>query len=72
MKFYIDGLLLVNARSASNFEEVLLRQHAESQLENFAEPEEGEADHLFLIKDNEEVASVIKEIILISKGLSLL
>lgn len=56
-------------RSASNFEEVLLRQHAESQSGNFAEPEEGEADHLFLIKDNEEVASVIKEIINISKGL---
>lgn len=53
----------------SNFEEVLLRQHAESQLENFVNPEEGEADYLFIIKDNEEVASIIKEIIDISKRL---
>jgi|SRR5699024_2158099 len=53
----------------SNFEEVLLRQQSEAQLENFVDPEEGEADYLFLIKDNEEVASVIQEIIRISKCL---
>lgn len=53
----------------SNFEELLLRQHAESQLGNFVDPDEGEADYLFLIKDNEEVSSVIKEIIHISKSL---
>lgn len=56
-------------RSVYNFEEVLLRQHAESQLENFVDPEEGEADHLFIIKDNEEAATVMREIIHISKCL---
>ncbi|WP_078549243.1 AAA family ATPase [Litchfieldia alkalitelluris] len=53
----------------SNFEEVLLRQQAESQLEDVADPEEGEADHLFIIKDSKEVDYVIKEIIHISKSL---
>jgi shikimate kinase len=50
----------------SNFKEVLLRQQAESQLEEVVEPEEGEADHLFVIKDNEEDDAVIKEIVRIS------
>lgn len=53
----------------SNFEDVLLRQNAESQLENFVDPEDGEADYLFIIKDNEDVASIIKRIIHISKSL---
>lgn len=53
--------------SYSNFKEVLLRQQAESQLEDAVDPEVGEADHLFVIKHNEEVDSVIKEIIRISK-----
>lgn len=53
----------------SNFKEVLLRQQAESQLEDVVDPEEGEADHLFVIKDNEEVDSVIKEIVHISNCL---
>jgi hypothetical protein len=53
----------------SNFKEVLLRQQAESQLEEFVEPEVGEADHLFVIKDNEEDDSVIKEIVRISQCL---
>lgn len=53
----------------SNFEEVLLRQRAESQLEDVVDPVEGEADRLFVIKDNEEVDSVIKEIVNISKYL---
>ncbi|QOR64761.1 ATP-binding protein [Cytobacillus suaedae] len=51
----------------SNFEEVLLRQQNESQLEDIMDPVEGEADYLFVIRDNKEVASVIKEIVHISK-----
>jgi predicted kinase len=53
----------------SNFEEVLFKQQAESQLEDIMEPEEGEADYLFVIKDNEEVDSVIRKIVQISKCL---
>lgn len=50
----------------SNFEEVLLRQHAESQLDDVVNPVIGEADRLFVIKDNIETHSVIKEIVDIS------
>lgn len=46
----------------SNFEEVLVRQQAESLEEDLAAPVEGEADHLYVIKNNEAVDSVIKEI----------
>lgn len=52
----------------SNFEEVLLRQQAESQLEDFVNPVDGEADYLFEIKDNNEVNSIIEEIVHISKN----
>lgn len=50
----------------STFEEVLVRQHAESQLDDFIDPVEGEADYIFKIKDNKEVDFVIKEIVRIS------
>ncbi|MHA6253300.1 ATP-binding protein [Oceanobacillus sp. CAU 1775] len=56
-------------RFASSFEEVLLRQQAESESKDIVEPTEGEADHLFVIKDNETSDSVIKEIVQISKSL---
>lgn len=56
-------------RSASSFEEVLLRQITESQLEDVVDPDEGEADHLFVIKDNVEVDSIIKQIVHISNCL---
>lgn len=46
----------------SNFEEVLVRQQAESLEEDIVDPVEGEADHLFVINNNEKVDSVIKEI----------
>ncbi|MBN8204190.1 ATP-binding protein [Bacillus sp. NTK034] len=46
----------------SNFEEVLVRQQAESLKEDVVDPIEGEADHLFVIKDNEEVNEVIQKI----------
>jgi hypothetical protein len=47
----------------SNFEEVLVRQQAESQKEDITDPVEGEADYLFVIKDNKEVDSVIQKIV---------
>lgn len=49
-----------------SFEEVLLRQQAESLIEDIIDPEEGEADYLFVIKDSEEVNYVIDEIVNIS------
>lgn len=53
----------------SDFEEVLVRQQAESLKEDGTDPVEGEADHLFVIKDNEEVDSVIKEVLHIAECL---
>lgn len=54
-----------------NFEKILIRQQNESINEDIVDPIEGEADHLFVIKDNEEVGSVIKEIVHIAQGLEL-
>lgn len=56
-------------RTASTFEEVLLRQQNASQPEDVVAPTEGEADHLFNIKDNAEADSVIKEIVHLSECL---
>lgn len=42
-------------RIASNFEEVLARQQADSLKEDVTDAVEEEADHLFVIKDNGEV-----------------
>lgn len=53
----------------SKFVEVLIRQQAESLIEDVTGPVEGEADHLFVIKDNEEVEDVIQEIVHISECL---
>lgn len=52
----------------TNFEEVLVRQQAESIKEDIVDPIEGEADHLFVIKDNEEVNSVIQKIVHIAEN----
>jgi hypothetical protein len=52
-------------RSASTFEEVLKRQQAEM----VTDPVEGESDHLFVIRDSNEVKSVIQRIVGISQGL---
>ncbi|WP_335871842.1 AAA family ATPase [Bacillus sp. 2205SS5-2] len=51
----------------SNFEEVLNSQQAGSMNEDVLDPQEGEADYLFVVRDNKEVDSVIKEIVHISK-----
>jgi adenylate kinase family enzyme len=55
-------------RSASNFEEVLARQQAESFNEDVVDPIVGEGDHLFVIKDNEEVNLVIQKIVHIAES----
>lgn len=56
-------------RSASSFMEVLARQQYESVKGNVVAPKEGEADHVFLIKDNEESKFVIQRIINIARNL---
>lgn len=53
----------------SNFEEVLIRQQAKSSNEDVIDPVEGEADHLFVIKDSEEVTTVIQRIVQIAQCL---
>lgn len=54
-------------RSASNFEEVLVRQQAESFNKDVIDPIEGEADHLFVIKENEQTNLVIQKIVQIAE-----
>jgi adenylate kinase family enzyme len=56
-------------RSASTFEEVLTRQQAESHKGDVTAPIEGEADHLFVIKNTDEVQSVTRRIVNIAKSL---
>ena len=52
-------------RGASSFEQVLVRQNAD---EDVADPEDGEADYLFVLTDSEEVDSVIEGIVTIAKA----
>jgi predicted kinase len=53
-------------RVASTFEEVLTRQENENQ-EDIVAPIEGEADYLFLIKNSDDIQSVIHRIVKISQ-----
>ncbi|WP_456274966.1 ATP-binding protein [Bacillus sp. AK031] len=55
-------------RSASTFTEVLVRQQADSLKEDVTDPIEGEAGHLFVMRDNDEAESVIQEIVKIAKS----
>lgn len=50
-------------RSASNFEEVLLRQQAEDFKGDVSAPAEGEADYLFVMKDTDDVRNVCQKIV---------
>lgn len=50
-------------RGITTFEKVLMRQQ---QDESVTDPVEGEADYLFVLKDNEEVGSVISAILQIA------
>jgi len=52
-------------RSASTFEEVLRRQLSEV----VTDPTEGESEHFFVIKNSEEVKSVIQTIVEISQSI---
>lgn len=52
-----------------NFEEVLIRQQAETFIQDVVDPTEDEADHLFVIKNNDEINLVIQEIIHIAKSI---
>jgi deoxyadenosine/deoxycytidine kinase len=52
----------------TNFAEVLVRQQTESFNEDVIDPVEDEADHLFVISDNEEVNSVIQKIVHIAES----
>lgn len=53
-------------RSASTFEEVLVKQQAESSNRDVTAPTEEEADYLYVIKDSCEIQSVIAEIVKIA------
>ncbi len=55
-------------RSASTFEEVLIRQQAESNKRDVTTPIEGEADHFFVIKNTDEVLSVTRRIVEIAQS----
>ncbi|TMU85246.1 ATP-binding protein [Bacillus sp. BHET2] len=53
-------------RSAVTFEEVLKRQQSSSYFQDVAAPVEGEADHLVVIHNEDDVEGVIQEIVGIS------
>ncbi|MDI7742470.1 AAA family ATPase [Lysinibacillus fusiformis] len=55
----------------TSFEDVLIRQKAESLNEEVAEPIKGEADRLFVIKESLEADAVLKEIVRIAEELSM-
>lgn len=50
-------------RTVSTFEEVLIRQHNETNHGEIIEPTEGEADYLYIINDADDVQSVIRKIV---------
>ena len=56
-------------RSATTFEEVLIRQEADSSNPDVMPPTDGESVHLFVIKKSEDVQSVIRSIVDISHNL---
>ncbi|WP_409340584.1 AAA family ATPase [Paenibacillus sp. MBLB4367] len=56
-------------RSASTFEEVLIRQQAESHKGDVTAPAEGEADHFFTITTDDDVQSVTQNIVRIAQTL---
>ncbi|MED0963405.1 ATP-binding protein [Bacillus paramycoides] len=56
--------------SYSSFEEVLIRQQAESLHEDVVDPVENEADYLFVIRNSKDVNSTIEEIVHLAEELS--
>lgn len=55
-------------RTVSSFEEVLAQQQNETHKDNLIVPSKNEADHLFVIKNDKEIESVISKIIEISQN----
>ncbi|MFL8935296.1 ATP-binding protein [Rossellomorea oryzaecorticis] len=55
-------------RSAATFEEVLARQNKETGIGKVIAPDEGEADRLFVIRDEAEVVNVIGKIVGMVEG----
>lgn len=51
----------------SNYVDVLISQTHDANEEDIVDPIEGEADYLFVIKENEDIHSVIQEITQIEK-----
>ncbi|CEG26215.1 AAA family ATPase [Bacillus sp. B-jedd] len=51
---------------STSFKDILARQQEESFDQGFTDPDEEEADHLFVVKDNEDVEKVIQGIIRIA------
>ncbi|KIL53528.1 CRISPR-associated protein Cas2 [Jeotgalibacillus alimentarius] len=47
----------------TTFKDVLIRQEKESELSDIADPDEGEADYLFVVNDPDDVDRVIEEIV---------
>lgn len=54
--------------ACTNFSQVLDKQRDDSLKEDIMDPVEGEADHLFVIKENIETESVIFKILRIARG----
>lgn len=55
-------------RTVSSFEEVLAQQQNENHINNMVTPSKSEADHLFSIKNADEIESVISKIIELSQN----
>lgn len=51
----------------TNFAQVLDKQQDDSLIEDVIDPVEGEADHLFVIKENREAETVIMDILRIAR-----
>ncbi|SET71195.1 AAA domain-containing protein [Oceanobacillus limi] len=55
-------------RGAKSFEEVLIRQHANTFRNDVIDPKEGEADHLLVVRDSVEVETAIERIVRIAES----
>lgn len=53
--------------SITNFEELLVRQHEESLMEEMVDPTDKEADHLLVIRDDNDINLVMQSIIHIAQ-----
>jgi predicted kinase len=54
-------------RTASSFQEVLARQHAESSREDMAPPAKDEANHYFELSSSNEIPSLIESIVQLAR-----